>query len=228
MMLISPRKVSIARGAHLNKTRKKLNKRRWLLFAVFCLAAAVIWVLLTGREIARYSHAMASNHADAAIVLGAAVWKDSPSPVFRERINHALDLYKVKRVRKIIFTGGLAQGDTLSEAESARNYAIARGIPTSDLVIENRSRTTYDNLANAKYVADRNDLHTFVIVSDPLHMRRAMDMSNDLGMNSAPSPTPTSMFRGAAEKQHFLWREVRYLLQYRLWDRFVLSRGHRR
>jgi vancomycin permeability regulator SanA len=32
--------------------------------------------------------------ADAAVVMGATVFRDRPSPVFRERINHAIDLYQ--------------------------------------------------------------------------------------------------------------------------------------
>ena len=44
--------------------------------------------------------------ADAAIVLGAASWGKNPSPIFKERINHAIWLYKNNFIDKIIFTGG--------------------------------------------------------------------------------------------------------------------------
>ena len=50
-------------------------------------------------------------HADAAVVLGAAAWDKRPSPVFRERINHAITLYQSHRVGKIIFTGGTPKKD---------------------------------------------------------------------------------------------------------------------
>lgn len=40
-------------------------------------------------------------HSDSAIVLGAAVWGDQPSPVFRERINHSISLYKNGYVKKL-------------------------------------------------------------------------------------------------------------------------------
>lgn len=44
----------------------------------------------------KYLYGSSTNNikADAAIVLGAAVWGEEPSPVFRERINHAINLYK--------------------------------------------------------------------------------------------------------------------------------------
>ncbi|WP_342345438.1 hypothetical protein [Snodgrassella alvi] len=40
------------------------------------------------------------TEADAAIVLGAAAWDKRPSPVFRERINHAINLYRAGIVKK--------------------------------------------------------------------------------------------------------------------------------
>ena len=60
------------------------------------------------------------NEADAAVVLGAAAWGNKPSPVFRERINHALTLYQTGRVKKIIFTGGTPKAGFATEAEVAR------------------------------------------------------------------------------------------------------------
>ncbi|MGF6354254.1 vancomycin permeability regulator SanA [Paenibacillus sp. 4624] len=51
-------------------------------------------------------HESSPRASDAAIVLGAAVQGDIPSPVFRERIEQAIRLYKVGTVRNLIFTGG--------------------------------------------------------------------------------------------------------------------------
>ncbi|MFB2979270.1 YdcF family protein [Microseira sp. BLCC-F43] len=64
--------------------------------------------------------------ADAAIVLGAAVWGNQPSPVFRERINHGIQLYKTGKVQTIIFTGGVGNSNEPAEAIVARNYAFAQ------------------------------------------------------------------------------------------------------
>ena len=66
--------------------------------------------------------------ADAALVLGAAAWDKRPSPVFRERINHAITLYQSHRVEKIVFTGGTSKKGYMTEAEVGRRYA-----PTSSL-----------------------------------------------------------------------------------------------
>lgn len=153
-------------------------------------------------------------HADAAVVLGAAVWGDRPSPVFRERIDHAIWLYEQGVVDRIIFTGG--QGDTgeLAEAVVARQVAMARGVPGADILTETQSWTTWQNLDYAHRVALDAGLERFLIVSDPLHMKRAVAMARDLGMDALPSPTPTTMYRSRRSKLRFLARETYFYLIY--------------
>jgi vancomycin permeability regulator SanA len=58
-------------------------------FIFVCFLAFQIWSFSDKNELVQ---------SDAAIVLGAAVWGDEPSPVLRERINHAIWLYKNKNM----------------------------------------------------------------------------------------------------------------------------------
>jgi vancomycin permeability regulator SanA len=51
-------------------------------------------------DIYTYPREELRESADAAIVLGAAIRATEPSPVFRERLNHALNLYKTGRIKK--------------------------------------------------------------------------------------------------------------------------------
>jgi len=90
------------------------------------IVAVASW---TAAEIYFYNPGPLPAHADGAIVLGAAVWGKEPSPVFKERINHAIDLYQEGRVGKIILTGGFGEGSRLADSVVARRYAIRMGIP---------------------------------------------------------------------------------------------------
>lgn len=137
------------------------------------------------------------DEADAAVVLGAAVWGNKPSPVFRERINHALTLYQTGRVKKIIFTGGTPKAGFATEAEVARQYAIKQGIADQDIVFETRSKDTFQNLANTRFLMKKHHLNSVIIVSDPYHMARAMNMAQDLQLNAYASHTPTSRYNNA-------------------------------
>jgi uncharacterized SAM-binding protein YcdF (DUF218 family) len=152
---------------------------------------AAVFSLVVAIDVYLYSRRTAEGPADAAIVLGAAVWRNEPSPVFRERINHAINLYHSGQVRMLIFTGGLGERDDAAESEVARQYALARGVPAEAILVETRSTSTYQNLAYAREVAAEHDLHTFLVVSTPYHMRRAIALALDLDMDAYPSPTRT-------------------------------------
>lgn len=149
-----------------------------------------------------------TRSADAAIVLGAAVWGDRPSPVFRERINHAIQLYHDGTVPTIIFTGGVGNRDELAEAEVGRDYAIARGVAPADILLETTSTSTVENLRNAQQVAQQNGLETFLIVSTPNHMRRALFVADQLEMEAYSSPTRSIRWINSATRTYSYVREV--------------------
>jgi uncharacterized SAM-binding protein YcdF (DUF218 family) len=171
------------------------------------LAAASIWGYASNAD---------SRPADAAIVLGAAVWNDRPSPVFEERIKHAIDLYRSGQVSSLIFTGGLGQDDQQSEAEVARRYALDAGVKSEAIFCETVSKTTYQNLSGAYVVVKHEHFGRVLIVSDPLHMRRAITLARDLGMDAYPSPTPTTRYTSLQTQAGFLAREVYFYSVYLL------------
>ena len=167
-----------------------------------------------------YAYASESyGSGDVAIVLGAAVWEERPSPIFEERIRHAVQLYADGNVEAIIFTGGRGRGDRLSEAEVARRYALGRGVAASDIICETDSHDTWQNLTGGRAIVKAHGWETVLIVSAPLHMKRATTMAQDLGLAAYPSPTPTSRYQSWRTKGRFLLREVffyaRYLLRRR-------------
>ncbi len=185
------------------------------------MAALFGAVGLTAWSICSYATRSDAVPADAAIVLGAATWGDEPSPAYRERINHALYLYRQGYVGKIIFTG--AQDDPSEPPESivAKRYAVAQGIPEGDILVETSSRITEQNLSYAREVAAGAGLHSVLIVSDPLHMKRAMLMAHDLGMDAHSCPTPTTRYRSLGSRLEFLAREVFFYLGYLVYRPFA-------
>jgi uncharacterized SAM-binding protein YcdF (DUF218 family) len=173
--------------------------------AVAGLALLVGTSALVGA-VAAFSYRSATGSGDAAVVLGAAIWGKRPSPVFEARIRHALDLYRAGRVRKILFTGGVGEGDTRAEATVARAYAVARGLPPEDLLCEAISHTTQENLLAARAVLRREGLTRVLLVSDPI--------ARDLGIEAEPSPTPVTRFTGRRARLAFLLRETYFVGAY--------------
>lgn len=190
---------------------KKIAKASLLISSVLLLVAG----LLAARI---YSYRNANSHApaDAAVVLGAAVWGAEVSPVFRERINHGIDLHRKGKVRKLIFTGGRGNRGEPTESAAARRYAIQSGVPAGDILIEEKSHTTYENILYAKQLAEAQGVRKVLIVSDPLHMKRAVAMARDVGLVAEPSPTQSTRYRGVRSQAALLARETYYYIGYLL------------
>ena len=133
---------------------------------------------------------------------------NQPSPVFRERLRHGVTLQKNGTASKILLTGGKGEGMTFSESEVGEKFALSSGIAQQDILKETVSRTTRENLIESRKVMKANRLQSAVIVSDPLHLKRASMMAKDLGMDAVTSPTPTTRYRSWKTKAGFLLREV--------------------
>lgn len=162
----------------------------------------------------RYGDRDDAVKADCIIVLGAAVQGQDPSPVFAERIRHGIDLYETGYAPKIIFTGGYGEGQNFSESGVGMLVATQRGVSTDNIYIEEKSRTTQQNIAEAASLMKSHNLKSSIIVSDPLHMKRAMMMADDLGIAAVSSPTSTTRYRSLRTKLGFLVRELYFVHHY--------------
>ena len=190
-------------------------------FITYALISLFLFILYLAFTIVIYGGKSNIVKSDAAIILGAGIQYDKPSPVFRERIKHGIALYKSGMVKHLIFTGGLGQGETFSESEVARIYAMKHGVQPSDIFIEKQSTITYENILEAQKLLHMNDINSILMVSDPLHMKRAMIMAQDLGISANTAPTPTSMYRSWSTKFNFLIREVYFYSGYLLHSKFT-------
>ncbi len=190
---------------------KSFKRSLW----VFVTITAVP-ILIAAVEVYRFAQRDEARPADAAIVLGAAVYGNRPSPVLRERINHAIGLYQQGYVQWVIFTGGQGQINEPPEAEVARQYAIANGLPAEAVLVETTSTNTWENLANAQIVAQTQDLDSFLVVSTPFHMKRAILIAGELGMEAYSSPTRTTRWISGFTRFRAYAREVAGYVVYRL------------
>lgn len=157
-----------------------------------------------------------TGSADAAVVLGAAAWWTRPSPVYRERLNEAVKIYKSGRVQRLILTGGGQKPGYPAEGQVGTAYVIAQGVPPWDVFTETGSHSTYGNLLAAKGILEDLHLKTIVVVSDPMHMKRALAIASDLGLQARAAPTTTSLIQSTASRASFLWRETWLYIEYML------------
>ncbi len=188
-----------------------MKKRYWAILAI-----ALGYPIYIAAAIFNYSTQTTASNADVAIVLGAAVWKSQPSPVFKERINHAIKLYHGGQVKTLLFTGGIGDGDTESEATVAKRFAVLHGVPSKDILIEETSTITLENIHNAYHLMQKHQLESALLVSDPLHMKRAMMMAKEIMSQIKPSPTTTSRFQSVEAQLKMLLSETYYYIGHQL------------
>lgn len=201
-------------SARIGRPRKRRGLLGWtgriFLLVLLWLVGVAAYIIWTGQR-------DDAGPADAIIVLGAAAYDAKPSPVFEERIRHGIDLYNRGLAPKLIFTGGYGgTGARFSESQVARRYALRQGVPENAILIESISRNTHENLHQALTLMQDHNLHSAIIVSDPLHMARALRLSGELGIRAVGSPTPTTRFRSFATRWRFLLAEVYFFHRDRL------------
>ncbi len=188
------------------KPKKKLYKKAPLIvFTVFlCL------FIYNAISIHLYASKYVEIKSDVAIVLGAGTSNGVISPIFKERVNHAKYLFEKGLVKNIIITGGFGEGQKQTDSEVAKQYLIAQGMPTNVILTEEKSRYTIENLTEAKAIMDSLKFQSALLISDPLHMKRAISLAKNQNITCQPSPTKTSMYRSFIPKVKSLIYETFY------------------
>ncbi len=221
-------------GRPSESAERAMPPGRWrqALRVVGCLLLAVMtWLAAVTGYVAWVGARDDAAPADAIIVLGAAAYDAKPSPVFEQRISHALALYRRGLAPRVVFTGGFGGPARFSESQVARRYVLKRGVPSRAILIETRSRTTRQSLAVAAALLQERRVRRVIIVSDPAHMARALWLARRQGLDAMGSPTPTSRFATRKVRLMFLVREV-VAFHGELWAELVIrgraSVGRRR
>lgn len=195
----------------MKKFLKILSIAFYILF--FSLLTFTIYDMF---NIYQYGKTDEKQTSDVAIILGAETDKNGVSPVYAERINHGIWLYENEYVDYIIVTGGKGEDAEFSDAYIAKQYAVSKGIPENMVCTEERSGITQENIVYSKKIMESNNWYTCIIVSDPLHLKRAMLMARDYGLQALSSPTPTTKYRSWKTKLPFLLREEFFYTGYRI------------
>jgi uncharacterized SAM-binding protein YcdF (DUF218 family) len=163
----------------------------WRLGWLVSLLMLAGWILsLVGVYV--WGHRDTARPVAAIVVMGAAQYGGRPSPVFRARIDHGIDLWRRGLAPRLIFTGGPGDRDTTSEAAVAERYAIDHGVTPRAILIENAGRSTAESLQHVAALMDAEPSRTVILVSDPFHMLRLTILARRYGLTAYASPTRTS------------------------------------
>lgn len=110
------------------------------------------------------------NECDCQIIFGCHIKR-----LLDERINCAIEILRTKEVKSVLLTGGIGSKGDFNEAQYMREKLIMAGIPENEIMIEDQSRTTEENVVNSIEILKENNLFqntTIVLVSNQAHLRR--------------------------------------------------------
>jgi len=130
--------------------------------------------------------------ADAIVVFGAAEYNGSPSPVFKARLDHALELDDRDLAPALITTGGSGGDPHFTEGGVARDYLIQQGVAENKIFSETRGDTTYESVRAVAQILKQRHARTCIAVSDGFHLYRIKLMFRALGITAFGSPAPDS------------------------------------
>jgi uncharacterized SAM-binding protein YcdF (DUF218 family) len=148
-----------------------------------------------------------------------------------ERVTEVLPLLKRQPGLRLLFTGGEGElfANDLTEAERARRFFTAQGVPDSQLILESASRTTFENAVFSKALPGVDVARPWLLVTSAWHMPRAMAAFKRAGWNVTAYPvdfragaaTPWTQYSmdGGVKKWRIGLHEVIGLAIYRLTGR---------
>ena len=118
--------------------------------------------------------------ADCIIVLGS-------TKAAKYRVPVAVDAYNAGRAGKILLCGGALRdfpAGKCSEAEDMHKAVLALGVREDDIILENSSRNTVENIRFALEELQKafglNKIHRVLLVTTAYHMRRSLAIARHL------------------------------------------------
>ena len=112
------------------------------------------------------------QHFDVIIVLGTPCLADgTPSLEQRERVLEGVREYQANVAPKIIMTGGPAH-NSFVEAHCMKVLAVARGVPETDVIEEDKAGDTIQNIYFSHEIMQAHGWQSAEVVSSPSHLPR--------------------------------------------------------
>jgi uncharacterized SAM-binding protein YcdF (DUF218 family) len=127
----------------------------------------------------------------AIVVLGGGVWRggmlDDDS---LRRTIHGIELYKANLAPVIVFSGPpRGENDpSQSEAELRTQLALTMGVPHDAIVKDDAAHTTREESIRISGFLQAHGIHSILLVTESLHMRRAVYLFERAGMEVYPAP----------------------------------------
>lgn len=148
------------------------------------------------------------DKVDYVIVLGARLYRDTPSPALLERLKVANEYLKEHKDVEVIVSGGQGHDESITEAEAMKRYLVNNGIEENRIIMEDESTNTFENLKYTRDIIrglDEKEDYRVLIVTNKFHLFRAKFLAKRLGMvpYGLPARIPPSVIVQSYIREYF-------------------------
>jgi uncharacterized SAM-binding protein YcdF (DUF218 family) len=183
--------------AAASRRRRRLGLIAWATAGLLAIAVLPLGDWAVRPLEARFPAPELPAHVDGIIVLGGAVepaTESAPGQIAltaaAERVVEALALARRYPEARLLLTGGDSEirpsGD--SEAEATRTLMVQQGIDGARILVEQRSRNTYENATLSQILARPQPGEIWMLVTSAAHMPRAVGCFRRIGWSVLPYP----------------------------------------
>ena len=158
-------------------------------FATVMVATFLLYLIVIFAVVYQASRWSDETPVDAIVVMGAAQYDGVPSPALKGRLDRAFELYGDGVADMLVVTGGGQEGDRTTEAKSGYDYLRSRGVADEALRLEVDGKNSWETLRAVARFLEPEDKTDVVIVSDPYHSRRVLDIADEVGLRANVAPT---------------------------------------
>lgn len=158
---------------------------------VVLIALIAMYVIFTFSALFIYSQLYRllpkNKNCDFIIVHGAGLLNgETVSPLLAGRLNKGIEVFESSgRKAKIIVSGGQGGDENISEAEAMKNYLLGKGISEHDIIMEDQSTTTLENMMFSKKIMDQMmSQYRVIFVTNDYHVFRTGTYAKQVGLKA--------------------------------------------
>ena len=126
-----------------------------------------------------------------------------------DRVLYAAQLFKEGKSPLILLSGGeitWMNDGSATPAEDMAEILASLDVPPEAMIIEDRSRNTYENALYAKELLEERGISKILLVTSAMHMPRSVALFEAQGFEVTPLPVDYSVVEnGSAENQNSLF-----------------------
>ena len=160
-----------------------------------CSSGIITKHLLNSLQIYKPATNKVIDSNSAIILLGAGIDNNdygiTPTLLADSRILETIRIYNIAKKHnieyKIIVSGGDVKGYGKSEAEVYAKILKESGIPTKDIILENKSLNTYQNAEYTKEIIKNLPYDNYLLVTSGIHMKRSLLYFKSFNINVIPA-----------------------------------------